>query len=1035
MRRRLLPVSAVLVGAALALVGNLATNTVQVTAGWAPLVWIATGVLIVVAALLQLASEPAGTGTPEETTRALREAVEVQWRSEVRILRLADPQPMPVRWSLTPEVALGGSIGQVELGGEVSWEGTGEDIAALVDRFRGLEPRRLVIVGNAGAGKTTLAIQLVRRLAADRRDGEPVPVFLSVSGWDLVAHPTFEGWLLARLVETYPALRDQARRLFALGLVLPVLDGFDELSATARPRCLRLVNEALDERTPLVLTSRTREYAEAAGAGQLITGAAVLAAEPLSADAAADYLDAMLRRSLPHQGWRRLLDELRAGRAAALADVVSSPLGLWLVLTAYDAATDPSGLLDGRDAKQLRAHLFDRLIPELVRTRTPAAGDDDQQLRPRQAHEAKDVEHWLGQLAEVMRESPGERKPGRLSTGSRDFAWWRLSELVLPFPVPTPVFPLAVTLVGIGWFMLLGHAAIGLDVVNSAVLAAMVLVLLHEGKYVGPWSDHDPAPAIRGLSRRLGALPGLLVRSLPFGLFSGALIVLLDTGFELFFTDIATAILDGLRMGALVAAVMIVGRLHDRLTEWLTSGTDTVEAGTPYANWRSDRATQIVRLALGAVLAAAAGAALTAGSDGYLTAAAAGLGLIAGACYALATGTHNAWPAYLTATARLARGNRLPRKLMPFLDDAHRLGLLRAVGPIYQFRHADFQDHLTARHAPPPPAPVAPTPIPKHSHRHSHRQFSPTFEREFRVPKRLLDVAFSPDGQTVALFRDGATDIVDLTGHLVRRIRHGLAPLRVLIPSGAIAFSPDGDRCAATGYTVRPWPPGRIAGHVTIFDVATGREVRRLRHSSMWIQAMAFSPDGARIVTGSGDHNFVRIWDVHTGQQVMTIHHPGDVGAVAFSPDGRRLATGTYLGGIADHRNTEVWDASTGEALLRLRIHPTRHHNIAGVAFSPGGAYLAAVNGWATTVWDAVTGTQVLTVPTGGEHVAFSPDGLHLLISGSGPSTELRKVSDGASVLTIAHSAWVTRAVFSPDGRFLLSVGEDRKAQLWRLWT
>jgi hypothetical protein len=44
----------------------------------------------------------------------------------------------------------------------------------------------------------------------------------------------------------------------------------------------------------------------------------------------------------------------------------------------------------------------------------------------------------------------------------------------------------------------------------------------------------------------------------------------------------------------------------------------------------------------------------------------------------------------------------LPRKLMPLLDDAHRLGLLRAVGPIYQFRHAELQDHLAATYPPHP---------------------------------------------------------------------------------------------------------------------------------------------------------------------------------------------------------------------------------------------------------------------------------------------------------------------------------------------
>jgi hypothetical protein len=52
--------------------------------------------------------------------------------------------------------------------------------------------------------------------------------------------------------------------------------------------------------------------------------------------------------------------------------------------------------------------------------------------------------------------------------------------------------------------------------------------------------------------------------------------------------------------------------------------------------------------------------------------------------------------AYLIITCRLARAGRLPRTLMPFLDDAHRLGLLRAVGRAYQFRYAELHDHLAA---------------------------------------------------------------------------------------------------------------------------------------------------------------------------------------------------------------------------------------------------------------------------------------------------------------------------------------------------
>ncbi len=63
-------------------------------------------------------------------------------------------------------------------------------------------------------------------------------------------------------------------------------------------------------------------------------------------------------------------------------------------------------------------------------------------------------------------------------------------------------------------------------------------------------------------------------------------------------------------------------------------------------------------------------------------------------------GGHHASLAYLVATDRLARADQLPRRLMPFLDDSHRLGLLHAVGPYYQFRHAELQDHLAATYRP-----------------------------------------------------------------------------------------------------------------------------------------------------------------------------------------------------------------------------------------------------------------------------------------------------------------------------------------------
>jgi hypothetical protein len=52
------------------------------------------------------------------------------------------------------------------------------------------------------------------------------------------------------------------------------------------------------------------------------------------------------------------------------------------------------------------------------------------------------------------------------------------------------------------------------------------------------------------------------------------------------------------------------------------------------------------------------------------------------------------WPTFVVASLWLAARRELPLRLTGFLDDAYRLGMLRIVGPVYQFRHATLQDHL-----------------------------------------------------------------------------------------------------------------------------------------------------------------------------------------------------------------------------------------------------------------------------------------------------------------------------------------------------
>ena len=129
-------------------------------------------------------------------TDTLAEVVLAQWRQEARLRGLEDPAPMPVRWRLAAARVM--DHPDVIAPDGLSFEGRGDDIAQLVAAFRALPRRRLVVIGGPGVGKTTLAVQMVVQLLADRRDDEPVPVVFSLIDFDPSAMSPHE-WLVGRL--------------------------------------------------------------------------------------------------------------------------------------------------------------------------------------------------------------------------------------------------------------------------------------------------------------------------------------------------------------------------------------------------------------------------------------------------------------------------------------------------------------------------------------------------------------------------------------------------------------------------------------------------------------------------------------------------------------------------------------------------------------------------------------------------------------------------------------------------------------------
>ena len=132
-------------------------------------------------------------------------------------------------------------------------------------------------------------------------------------------------------------------------------------------------------------------------------------------------------------------------------------------------------------------------------------------------------------------------------------------------------------------------------------------------------------------------------------------------------------------LAPLAVAFWLVGGLVGRLSNFVTSPSIAQRASSPTESQHGDRRlTLFVASVFGLLFGLTGG--LAAGLVGVLV-----FGLpISG----------TSWPRFVVASLWLGTRRRLPLRLMGFLDDAYRLGLLRIVGPVYQFRHAALQDHL-----------------------------------------------------------------------------------------------------------------------------------------------------------------------------------------------------------------------------------------------------------------------------------------------------------------------------------------------------
>jgi WD40 repeat protein len=84
---------------------------------------------------------------------------------------------------------------------------------------------------------------------------------------------------------------------------------------------------------------------------------------------------------------------------------------------------------------------------------------------------------------------------------------------------------------------------------------------------------------------------------------------------------------------------------------------------------------------------------------------------------------------------------------------------------------------------------------------------------------------------------------------------------------------------------------------IKIWDAESGQELQTLTGRPNGVLSVAYSPDGHRIASGSGDGT-VWIWDAESGQELQTLMGYGWLWSVAYSPDGHRIASGSEDGTV-----------------------------------------------------------------------------------------------------------------------------------------
>lgn len=570
----------------------------------------------------------------------------------------------------------------------------------LFQSFWGLESKRMLILGEPGAGKTLLLLELVRQAVMARRTDPTIPIFIRANVAEWRDDQTFREYFAGKVAgQQFMPVR-LVERMLDEGRIVPLLDGLDEFDpedsqplrgADAIRRLNSLAEGSYPMNAPLIVTCR-RSYFEKLEKLQLqndemlaVANAGSYIVESLNGEQILSYL----RDNLTEEArvrWQPILSALRAVHQtpakANLVAVLGSPWRLMLAFRAYGGKGVPSGLLSENDVEEAEARLLPQFLAVVTQWRAKRAKDrgrgyglQQTWVKPIDSDPAQ-VARWLKQIAAYLEK---DREQGG---GAGELVPYQIYQMVnakiLRVTFIACILTAATAIGG-----LIAVVAINGSHSFSRIVAICGAGIFLFGGALVAIAGTPATPAGMSVARQIRSPKGLL--DLGIALFCALAASAFTVGTS---NTIGARILGGCCCGLM--AGLIFGFVLARRNR--ASGVELAASQTPTDPLHGGLLDSSI---IGLVTALIYGLII------FLTGHGALLALVFGASavvfFAPILGmpfVSMAWSRYRLAVLILFLQRRLPWRIVTFLRWNYDAGLMRASGLSYQFRHLRLQNWL-----------------------------------------------------------------------------------------------------------------------------------------------------------------------------------------------------------------------------------------------------------------------------------------------------------------------------------------------------